>query len=161
MATMAVLSVGLVSCSSTVPKSDVETTIETELRKQIPNIGEVTCPGDLDAEMGKTLRCEFVVEEQPVDAVATVTTVEGSTAKFDIATEARPIGKVLLEKKVGELVGQQAGVPIESTTCDGDLQPQTGQTQSCTVTGGGESLKVTTTVTSIMGGLINFTVAAA
>ncbi|MGQ0573326.1 MAG: DUF4333 domain-containing protein [Pseudonocardia sp.] len=152
------LVLGTASCSVTVPQADVETTIETELGKQIPNIGQVSCPSDLDAEVGKTLRCEFVVEGQPVDAVATVTSVEGSTANFDITTEARPVAKALLETKVRELVEPQLGVPVESLTCDGDLEARTGATQSCLVAAGGESLPLAVTVSSIEGGLINFTV---
>ncbi|MGD9529953.1 MAG: DUF4333 domain-containing protein [Dehalococcoidia bacterium] len=61
------------ACSSSVPKADVGSTIETQLRHQIPDLGEVTCPWDLEAEVGKTVRCQFVVEGQPVDAVATLT----------------------------------------------------------------------------------------
>lgn len=160
-AVAAVLMTGLTSCSQSVPKADVETTIETELGELIPGIGEVTCPGDLDAEVGKSVRCEFVVAEQPVDAVATVTSVEGSRANFDVKTEARPIGKALLEKKVGELIGADAGVAIDSATCAGDLQPQVGQTQSCTLVGGGETADFTVSVTGVEGGLVSFNVGPA
>ena len=160
-AVTASLALGTASCSSTVPKADVETTIETELGKQIPNIGEVSCPGDLEAEVGKTLRCEFVVEGQPVDAVATVKSVEGSQANFDITTEARPVAKTLLETKVRELVEPQLGVPVDSLTCDGDLAAAVGATQACAVAASGENLPLSVSVTSIDGGLINFTVTEA
>jgi hypothetical protein len=152
------LAFGAVACSSSVPKADVESAIETQLGQQIPDIGEVTCPGDLEAEVGKTLRCEFVVEGQPVDAIATVTSVEGSTANFDITTEARPIAKPLLEQKLRGLVEPQLGAPIDTLTCDGDLEARTGATQSCLVSYSGQSLPLAITVTSIEGDLINFNV---
>jgi len=151
------LALGAAACSSSVPKADVETQIETQLGQQIPDIGEVTCPGDLPAEVNATLRCEFVVGGQPVDAVAKVTSVEGSTAKFDITTEARPVAKPLLEQKVRELVEPQLGT-VESLTCDGDLEPRQGATQSCLVGYSGQSLPLVATVTSVEGGLINFNV---
>lgn len=160
-AAAAALALGTAGCSSSVPKADVETTIQTELGKQIPNIGAVTCPGDLEAKVGQTVRCEFVVAGQPVDAVATVTSVEGSRANFDIKTEARPVSKTLLETKVKELVEPQLGVPIDSLTCDGDLAATTGATQACSVAAAGENLPLKVEVTSIEGGLINFTVSEA
>lgn len=157
-AVTAVLALGLTSCSSTVPKSDVETSIETELGKTVPNIGEVTCPGDLDAEVGKTLTCEFVVDGQPTGAVATVTSIEGSTANYDIKTEARPIPKALLETSVGKLIGDQIGVTIDSTSCAGDLQPQVGQSVDCTLMAGTESRVFKAAVTSVELGQIGYSV---
>ena len=142
-------------------KSDIETTVETQLGTQIPDIGKVTCPGDLEAEVGKTLRCEFAVEGQPVDAVVTVTSLEGSTANFDIKTEARPVAKALLEQKVRGLVEPQLGVPINSLTCEGDLEPRQGAAQSCLVGYSGQSLPLAVSVTSVEGGLIKLNVGEA
>jgi hypothetical protein len=150
----------LAGCSTTptVPKPDIENAVRTQLGGQIPNMPPVTCPGDLTAAVGQVLRCEFVVEEQPVDAVVKVTSVEGEQAKYDVTTEARPIAKPVLERKVSEAIGKQTGVTIESSTCDGDLQPQVGSGAKCTLTGGGETQAFTIKVSDVRGGLINFSI---
>ena len=95
----------------------------------------MTCPDDLQAAVGKTLRCEFTTGGQPVDAVVTVTSVEDGLARYDVHTEARPVAKVLLDQKVAETLSAQADIPVDSSNCAGDLQPQVGNTVSCEVTG--------------------------
>lgn len=147
---------GLSGCSSTVAQADVETSVKTQIDEAIAGAGPVTCPDDLAAEVGATLRCEFSVEGQPVDAIATVTSIEGSTVNYDITTEARPVAKALLEEKVGEQIGAQVGAVIETTVCAGDLPPQVGGSVVCTLTAEGESADFTVTVTAVDGGLINY-----
>jgi hypothetical protein len=147
---------GVSACSSTVPKDDVAKTIGGKLTEQGITASGVTCPDDLEAEVGKTVRCEFTVEGQPVDAVAKVTSIQGDQANFDITTEARPVAKALLEKKVSDQVTQQAGVAVESAECAGDLAPQVDASTTCKVTGGGESLDLDVTVTSVDGGAVNY-----
>jgi hypothetical protein len=150
------LGTGLAGCSSTVPKEDVASAIGGQLTAQGTPAGQVTCPEDLNAEVGETVRCEFTVDGQPVDAVAKVTSIEGDRANFDITTEARPVAKDLLSQKVGEQVAQQLGVQLDSTECSGDLQPQVNDSVTCTVSSAGETLDVLVTVTSVDGGLINY-----
>jgi hypothetical protein len=150
------LAAGVSACSSTVPKDDVAKTIGGKLTEQGITAGAVSCPADLEAEVGKTLRCEFTVDGQPVDAVATVTSIQGDQANFDITTEARPVARALLEKKVGDQVSQQAGVAVESTRCGGDLAPSVEASTTCTVNGGGESVDLKITVTSVDGGAVKY-----
>jgi hypothetical protein len=152
---------GVSACSSTVPKDDVATAISGKLTEQGITATGVTCPGDLDAEVGKTVRCEFTVEGQPVDAVAKVTSIEGSQANFDITTEARPVAKTLLDTKVADQVEQQLQVDVDGADCAGDLGATVGASTTCTVSGGGESIDVKATVTSVDGGLIKYELADA
>lgn len=152
------LVLGLAGCTSTVAKDDVASSIKTKLDEQKVGAGAVTCPADLTAEVGQSVRCEFQVEGQPVDAIATVKSVDGNTANYDITTEARPVAKALLEKKVGDQIGQKAGVTVDSTVCTGDLPPTVGQSVTCSLTAGAEKLDVTVAVTSVDGGLINYTI---
>ncbi|WP_300016922.1 DUF4333 domain-containing protein [Pseudonocardia sp.] len=155
----AVLAVaGLAGCSSTVDQADVETSIKSAVDQSIPGAGPVTCPDDLAAEVGASLRCEFVVEGQPVDAVATITSIEGDTANYDITTEARPVAQALLEQKVAEQIGGQVGVVVESAACAGDLPPEVDGSVVCTLTAEGESADFTVTVTAVDGGLINYSI---
>ena len=129
--------VGLVfltaACSEVVAKDNVAKTIMDQLQKQSIDAQNVMCPTDLQAIVGQTVRCSFTVDGQPVDAIATVTSVDGSNVKYDITTEARPIAKDLLARKITEQVAQQARLPVDSATCDDDLQPMVNATTSCTL----------------------------
>lgn len=156
--TAATLALGVAGCSSTVAKDDVAASIKTKLDEQKVGAGAVTCPADLTAEVGQSVRCEFQVDGQPVDAVATVRSVDGSTANYDITTEARPVAKSVLEKKVGDQVGQKAGVTVDSTVCTGDLPPTVGQSVTCSLTAGAEKVDVKVAVTGVDGGLINYSI---
>ena len=115
----------LTACGAgSVTKDDVAKSISDQLQKQNIETQDVTCPNDLKAAVGQTVRCSFTTGGQPVDAIATVTSVEGSNVKYDITTEARPIAKDLLAKKVSEQVTQQANIQVDSSTCDKDLAPR-------------------------------------
>jgi hypothetical protein len=153
------LVVGLGACSNVVPKDDVASVVGTELQKQGVTIDAgVTCPEDLEAEVGRSIRCEFTSEGQPVDAVASVTSVQGDQANFDIVTEARPIPQALLAQKVGDQISQDAGVALDSSSCAGDLQPRVSESVICTLTGGGETVDFKVTVTAVDGGAINYSI---
>jgi hypothetical protein len=159
----AALLLGPIGCSmtSTVDRNEVASTVGSAMREQgVPAEG-ATCPDDLVAEVGRVLRCEFTSGGQPVDAVVTVTSVSDGKAHYDIHTEARPIARALLDDKVGQLIGEQAGVAIDSTSCSGDLPPQVGRSVDCTVSAAGETAGFTVTVTSVDGGQVNFSVAQA
>ena len=81
---------------------------------------------------------------------------EQDKAKYD--ENFGPVPKALLQDTVGSLVAQNAGVPIDATTCDGDLAPTTGQAVGCRITSGEDSIDVRATVTEVQGGLVNFDV---
>ena len=147
---------GASACSSAVPKDDVAKTINSKLTEQGVAANGVTCPEDLEAEVGKTVRCEFTVDGQPVDAVAKVTSVQGDQANFDITTEARPVAKALLDKKVADQVAQQLQTTVDGADCAGDLAPTVGASTTCKVSGGGESIDLKATVTSVEGGAVNY-----
>lgn len=150
---------GPVACgTAVVAKDEVATSVASKLQEQGVAVENLSCPDDLPAVTGESLRCEFSVGGQPVDAVVTVTSVEDDTAHFDVHTEARPVAAALLEQKVTELVAEQAAVAVDTSSCGGDLQPQVGSAVSCEITAGAEWAEFTVTVTSIDGGLINFSV---
>ena len=159
LATAAVLGTGLTGCGAgAVDRDEVATTVTSALRGQGVTVEGLTCPADLPATVGQVLRCEFTAGGQPVDAVVTVTAVDGGTAHYDVHTEARPVASALLAEKVAELVGQDAGVGIDASGCAGDLQPRVGSSVGCEVTAGGETAGFTVTVTSVDGGLVNFAI---
>lgn len=158
-ATAAALVFGATACGTTVvAKDEVATTVASALREQGVQVENMTCPADLEAVVGTTTRCEFTTGGQPVDAVVSVTSVEGTTARYDVHTEARPVAGDLLGQKVAQFLLEQADIAVDSSTCAGDLQPQIGSSVSCDVTAGAESAEFAVTVTSIDGGLINFSI---
>lgn len=160
--TVAAVAVGLLAltaCGShSVAHDDVAKSIGDQLQKQNIDAQGVACPEDLKAAVGQTVRCSFTVGGQPVDAIATVTSVEGSNVKYDITTQARPIAKDLLAKKVSEQLTQQANMQIDSSTCDKDLQPTVDASAACTIVDKGKQIELVVTVTKVNGGLINFSI---
>jgi hypothetical protein len=159
VAVAAGVALGATACSVSVSKTDLETNVASTLTQQIPGLGPVTCPGDLAGEVGATITCETTTSDgQPIGAVVTVTSVDGSTVNYNVETEARPVSQDLLAKKVQELVEPQLGVPVDSLTCDGALQPTMGATQTCAVAAAGNNIPLKVTVTNVDGGLINFSV---
>ncbi len=154
--------VGLVvltaACSDVVAKDNVAKTIMDQLQKQSIDAQNVTCPTDLQAIIGQTVRCSFTVDGQPVDAIATVTSVDGSNVMYDITTEARPIAKDLLARKITEQVAQQARLPVDSAACDTDLQPMVNAVARCTLVSADKPMNVTVTVTKVSGGLIKYSI---
>jgi Domain of unknown function (DUF4333) len=154
--------VGLVvltaACSDVVAKDNVAKTIMDQLQKQSIDAQNVACPADLPATVGQTVRCSFTVDGQPVDAIATVTSVDGSNVKYDITTEARPIAKDLLSRKITDQVSQQARLPVDSATCDADLQPMVNAVTTCTLISRKKPMNVTVTVTKVSGGLIKYSI---
>ncbi len=69
-----------------VSQSDVEDQISSQLTEQIGQEPDsVDCPGDLDAEVGKTMICTLTVGEDELPVNVEVTKVDGNDVNFDIA----------------------------------------------------------------------------
>lgn len=52
----------------------------------------VECPGDLEAEVGTTMRCTLTAPDgSQIGLTVTVTGVDGDTAQFDIQVDDQPI----------------------------------------------------------------------
>ena len=84
---LAVALAGLAACAGAVSKQDVASAINSELTKQGVDATGVTCPDDLPAEVGKSVYCYYVLEGKPVGVTATVTSVQGDQAHFDMVFE--------------------------------------------------------------------------
>jgi|SRR5690606_7364770 len=75
----------LASCSGDkVAQSDVEDEISTQLESQLGAAPEVSCPGDLTAEVDETMNCEVTAEGETLTVTVTVTSVDGDQANFNI-----------------------------------------------------------------------------
>lgn len=85
--------VALTGCSVTVDSSELETQISDALTQQVGEApDDVTCPEDLDGEVGATTQCQLTAGDTVLPVDVTVTSVEGNTVNFDIEVGETPIG---------------------------------------------------------------------
>ena len=87
LAAAAVPGLLLTACGSSIEQSVLETQVAGALASRAGVTAEVSCPGDLDAEVGVTTECRAV---DPDTGEATrwrivVTSVEDDMADFDVA----------------------------------------------------------------------------
>ena len=79
----------LAACSSekTVSQEDVEQEASSQLADQTgESISDVSCPGDLKAEVDETMECDLTLEgdDTVYPVTITVTSVDGDQANFSI-----------------------------------------------------------------------------
>jgi uncharacterized protein DUF4333 len=151
------LGAALAGCSTQVTQDDVESAIDEQLRTQGVTAKEVSCPDDLDAEVGATVRCEFTVEGgAPIGADAKVTSLQGEQVNFDIAWAAPLVSPQDVAAAIDEQVAG-AGVAADSpATCPGALIGETGRSVRCEVSVDGQPIGATATVTAVNGTETNF-----
>jgi hypothetical protein len=72
-----------------VAQSAVEQEAEAQLAAQIGEEPDITCPGDLDAEVGATMECELTLEgdDGVYPVYVEVTSIEGDRANFDVVAD--------------------------------------------------------------------------
>jgi hypothetical protein len=140
-----------------VAREDVAKAID-EYAKGLPYTvdGATSCPAALIGENGRSVRCQFTVGGQPVDATATVSSVDAGRAQFDIALQARPVSVQLLQQDVAYLLDHDYGVTADAVTCEGGLDATVGDAVSCTATGGGDRLDLRVSVASTDQGLVSY-----
>ena len=136
---------------------DLVTSLRAELARKGVHADDLSGPSGLRAEVGESVRCTFTVGGQPVDAVASISAVDGATVTYDVRTEARPVMQEVLERSVAEKLAQ-AGVPAGTATCEGDLPARAGATVGCTLTGPEGGSKWTVRTTSVEGGKIDYSI---
>lgn len=84
----------LTGCSFTqsVDQSEVETQIADSLEEQVGQRPDsIECPGDLDSEVGATMRCTLTEGDTKIGVNVEVTDVEGNKASFDIKVDDEPM----------------------------------------------------------------------
>ncbi|MDA2810864.1 DUF4333 domain-containing protein [Nocardiopsis sp. RSe5-2] len=52
----------------------------------------LTCPEDLPAEVGASIRCELTADGQTLGVTVTATAVEGTNVDFDVVVDETPMG---------------------------------------------------------------------
>jgi Domain of unknown function (DUF4333) len=81
------LVLGLTACASSIEQDELEKQVSSTLESRFGVAADVTCPGDLDAEVDATTECTATDPDtgDEIGLRITVTSVEGDTADFDIA----------------------------------------------------------------------------
>jgi hypothetical protein len=81
-----VLGLALTACGSSIEQDELERQVSSTLESRFGVAAEVSCPGDLDAEVDATTGCTATDPDtrEEVGLRITVTSVEGETANFDI-----------------------------------------------------------------------------
>ena len=82
----------LAGCGSTLSAGDVETEAEDALEEQVGTRPDISCPEDLEAEVGAETRCTLTAGDDPTKygVTITVTAVDGADAEFDIVVDGQP-----------------------------------------------------------------------
>ena len=86
---------GTAGCGSTTLTADaIATGAEDALEEQVGIRPDVTCPEDIDAEVGAETRCTLTAGDDPTEygVTVTVTSVEGERANFDVEVDDEPAG---------------------------------------------------------------------
>ncbi len=91
----AVAGLFLAGCGgSVVPAADVERVATQQLAEvlgfTVEQMPELTCPGDLNAEVGAVMTCSLIGVDATYDVAVTVTSVEGGAANFSVVVADEP-----------------------------------------------------------------------
>jgi Domain of unknown function (DUF4333) len=87
------LLVALAACgTSPLPAEDVAEKAEDALEEQIGARPEISCPDDLEAEVGTEMRCTLTAGGDPTEfgVTITVTSVEDENVNFDVEVDDAP-----------------------------------------------------------------------
>ncbi|MGY1663535.1 DUF4333 domain-containing protein [Geodermatophilus sp. SYSU D00705] len=82
------LALGLTACSSAIEQGELENQVASAIEAEFGVAPDVSCPGDLEAEVDASTQCTATdpETEEEIELKITVTSVEDGTAQFDIET---------------------------------------------------------------------------
>ncbi|WAC90043.1 DUF4333 domain-containing protein [Mycobacterium sp. Aquia_213] len=154
MASAGACSCSIGSSSHSVAKKDVASQITEKLTDAQGNKPDsVDCPSDLDAKVGAQLNCSMKVKGTTYGVNVTVTSVEGSNVKFDMA---ETVDKAQVASTISNNLTQQFGTTPESVTCPDNLKGVTGATLRCKLVSDGKTYGVNVSVTGVDAGVVDY-----
>ena len=89
------LALGLAGCGAgTLEAGTVEEGAADALEEEVGVRPDISCPDDLEAEVGASMECTLTAGDDPTEYPVTVTvsSVEGDSAKFDVEVGDAPAG---------------------------------------------------------------------
>lgn len=142
-----------------VAQSDVEDSIVDSFEEDLPDseMEDVSCEGDLPAEVDATLDCSYTEAGQEMPVLITVTSVEGSDVNYDIDVEVSAVSQGEVEASIVDAFEDSLpDTQIDNVLCEGDLAAEVGATLDCSFTEAGQDLPVLITVTEVAGSDVNY-----
>jgi hypothetical protein len=119
-------------------------------------VASVSCEAGLKGKVGATAHCEVDSGGVKVRRTVEVNSVEGLMMNFDVVP-------VLTKEEVASSLldefQRQLGRRPDSAQCTGELEGKVGNTDDCTVVTGSDTAHFTLTVTTVIGGSINYSYA--
>lgn len=144
--------------SPIVSKESLQADVAERLTEAGQPPASVTCLQDLVGEVGRTARCDVVVDEtNTFQPVATVTGVDGTEVHYAMTPA---LSQAQLERAVARLVAQNGGAPVDSVACEAGLQGTVDAIAYCDVDAGGVRVRRAVEVTEVSGLTMNFTLRA-
>ena len=95
LAATPLLVAGLAACGAgTLDGEEIADEAENALEGQVGTRPDITCPEDLEAEVGAETRCTLTAggDDTEYGVTITVTNVDGDDAEFDIQVDEEPMG---------------------------------------------------------------------
>lgn len=148
---LVLLGTGLTGCSGSVETKSTPSVSAADLQSNLTDRfssdstppQSVTCKDDLVGEVGKTATCDVMFSDtNSVQAVVTVTSVDGKTVNYDISP-------ALSQQQLETAVSALASTPTVS--CDSGLQGSVGSMATCEVTVNGVASKRRVLVDGVSG----------
>ena len=168
LAALAVSTLALGACGSepTIPTGELEERVAALLQEETGNTpDEVSCPDELPARKGESVRCTYRMLGYEVGASVTVRDEpDGDSVRLDIQVDDEPISgpgsprsgapaptisAEEVARKASDALTESVGQTPDSVECPDDLPATVGARTRCTLTHGGDSLGVTVEVTSV------------
>ena len=138
-----------------VSKTDLQKEISQKLEAAGQKPQSVTCKDDLQGEVGKSTRCEVVIDSSSsFDLLVNATKVEGTTVSYEMTPSE---SKAQLERDVAKMLADPS-VTIDSVSCEGGLDGKVGAETRCDVTAAGSTATRTVAVTRVEGLMMYFKV---
>ena len=138
----------------TVDRADLEKDVSSLLDRQAGTApDQVSCPGDLTAKVGETMRCRVTRGSQDVPVEVRVASVDGHDVSYQIAPT---LLHSTVEREVSAELERQVGVAPDDVSCPDDLIGRVGVKMRCMLSAGSDKVGLTVTVTAVQGKDVKF-----
>ena len=139
----------------TVAKEALQKDVSDKLTAAGDRPETVVCESDLIGEVGRTERCDVVVDEaNSFQPIVTVTGTDAGAIQYDLTPA---LSQEQLERAVARLVAEKSSERIDSVACEGGLTGEVGASAGCDVVAGKTQTRRVVEVTEVSGLTMTFT----
>ncbi|RII20762.1 hypothetical protein DSC45_02860 [Streptomyces sp. YIM 130001] len=170
--------------AESVDKDEVAEQAASALGKKVGGNPDVTCPKDLKAEKGETVRCELTSGSQKFGVTVTAASVDGDKVKMDFKVDDTPaaggedspapsdpaqptdtpsagtggdgqsVNRAEVARQGKAALAAQTGEQPDAFSCPQDLPAKVNATIRCQLSAEGKQYGVTVTATSVVNGKV-------